>query len=260
MKQAREKIRVSRLRLLVSALILPLWLLPLPGMEVVDRVAAVVDTQVITLTDLLWAIRYRGLEIPDDPVARRDMLLESLTQLVEQKLIAREAAQTPGIQVTPQDIEARVTAYRSQFPSEEAFQQRLTQIEMTPSDLRELVARQLAVLQFVKVRFEPFIIVLPDQIEEYYSDELVPELRSGGQAPPPLEVVEEQIRQVLTLQRTNAEVENWVGNARRKADVEILLYRNPDWLPNLPAELASQLQITPVPETTAPSPPPTPHR
>lgn len=214
--------------------------------EIVDRVAAVVNEQVITLSDLLWAIRYRGVPIPDDPTARRDFLLDNLTELVEQKLIAREASQTPGIQVTAEDVDNRIAAYRAQFPDEKAFSEHLSRMEMTRSDLRELVSRQLAVLQFLKVRFEPFIIILPDQIQEYYEQELVPELRSGGQTPPPLEVVEEQIRQILTLERTNTELNRWVGNARRKADVEILLYRNPEWLPNIPSELADEVRIGPI--------------
>ncbi len=218
-----------------------------PAQQPVDQIAAVVDTHVITLSDLLWTIRYRGLEVPDEPDARRDFLLQVLGQLVEQEQIAREAAQTPGVHVTDEDVQARLAAYRSQFPSEEVYQARLRAIEMTEADLRQLVSRQLAVLQFVKVRFEPFIIVLPDQIQEYYDQELVPELERGGQQPPPLEVVEEQIRQVLTLERTNAEVDTWVRNAGRKADVEILLYRTPGWLPNVPNHFSNDLELRPVP-------------
>ncbi len=236
----------GNLRVIVFLLLFGSGSLGVPAQEPVDQVAAVVDNHVITLSDLLWTIRYRGLEIPEEPTDRRDFLLNVLGQLVEQELIAREAAQTPGVLVTDEDVQRRFEGFRSRFPSEEAFQDRLREMQMSQGDLRLLISRQLAVLQFVKVRFEPFIIVLPDQIQEYYDQELVPELRRGGQEPPPLEVVEEQIRQVLTLDRTNAEVDIWVRNASRKAEVEVLLYRTPEWLPNVPRQFADELEPAPV--------------
>ncbi len=241
-----EPIRIPTLRAALAWLLVLGALSSHPRSEVIDQVAAVVENQVITLSDLLWTLRYRRQEIPQDPVERRELLLQTLEQLVEQKLIAREAAQTPGILVTPQLVETRLAAYRDQFPSEEEFQAKLRSMQMSPNDLRELIRRQLAVLQFVKVRFEPFIIVLPDQITDYYLNELTPELVASQQTPPPIEVVEEQIRQILTLQRTNAEVDRWVRNSRSKVEIAILLYRSPDWLPNLPPQLQGELQLGPA--------------
>lgn len=53
-------------------------------------------------------------------------------------------------------------------------------MEMTESDLRDVIQRELAVWKFVQNRFEPFIILLPQQIQQYYDETLVPQLRETG--------------------------------------------------------------------------------
>ena len=216
----------------------PLW----AGQQITERIAAVVEGEVITLSDLHWLAGYRGLSPPEEGI-RQEFYLGLLSQLIDQKIIAREVQQTPSIRVDSELIDRQIEAYRSRFPSQEAFQAKLRDLEMSFLDLRELIRRQLAVLVFLKIRFEPFIIVLPNEIQAYYQEELVPRLARAGQAPE-LGLVEEQIREILSLQKTNQEMERWLHNARLKARVEVLLFRDPPQGPNLPPEL-----ITPDTET-----------
>lgn len=224
------------------------------GVEVVDRVAAVVDDEIITLSDIRWLLQYRRQPIPQDPTARRELYEKTLQQLVEQKLIAAEAAQTPGIRVTSEEVEARVEAYRGRFSTDQDFQTDLSKMEMGLDELRELFRRQLAVLKFVKLRFEPFIIVLPDQIKEYYDQVLVPQLAEADQTPPPLAQEEEAIRQILTVERTTREVDRWVRSARQKARVKLLL-PEPAHLPNIPPQFEDQIQLQPAFERPRPGDP-----
>ncbi len=214
--------------------------------KTVDQVAATVNGDVITLSDVQWLIQYRRIPLPGDEQARQRLYRQTLQQLIEQKLIASESVQTPGIQILDEEINRRIAAYRMQFPSEQAFQENLAAMEMSMDDLRELVRRQLAVLKFVKLRFEPFIIALPDEIREYYESQVLPEFEQGGGEAPPLSTLEEEIRQILTLQKTNDEVDNWVRGAIAKAKVEVLLLREPSTLPNVPPEFADQIQIAPL--------------
>jgi hypothetical protein len=186
------------------------------------------------------------LKVPEDAAGRDQLYRETLEQLIDQKLIASEALRTPGIKVTRAAVELQVSAYRKQFSSEEEFLQRLDEMEMARRDLEELIQRQLAVLSFVKVRFEPFIIVVPEQIQAYYEEELVRELEGTESTPPPLELVEEQIRQILTIEGTNREMDNWVQSARRKARIELLLFREPSQSPNVPKESLGDMQLQPV--------------
>ncbi len=212
-----------------------------------DQVAAVVETEVITLSELLWLVRYRNMELPEDEEGRKDFLLRLLDQLIDQKLAAGEVKETLVIRASDREVQAQLQAYRDRFSSNREFQERLKQMEMTLDDLTDLVRRQLAVLKFVKMRFEPFVVVLPDQIAHYYEDEFLTRLERQGLPVPSLPLVEEQIREILTLRRANLAMERWLRATRAKAQVEILLFREPSRAPNLPPGLRGSLSLQPVP-------------
>jgi hypothetical protein len=216
--------------------------------DIVDQIAAVVDEEVIAYSDLQWLIDFRGFDVPTDPKQRRDFYLSILDQVIDQKLIAMEAEQTPIITITNEDVEAQIAAYKKRFASEEEFQQKLTEMQMSPYEFRQLIRRQLAVNEFIEKRFKPFIIVLPSDIEQYYREQLLPQLKEQNQPIPPLDVVEESIRQILTEQRTNEELERWLRTARRRARVTNLLFRENTFAPNLPPDLTKGTRLQEVPD------------
>ncbi len=215
--------------------------------DVVDQIAAVVDEEVITFSDLQWLIDFRGFDVPDDPQQRRDFYLSILDQVIDQKLIAMEAEQTPIITITDQDVEAQIAAYKKRFASEEEFRKKLAEMQMSLYEFHQLIRRQLAVNEFIEKRFKPFIIVLPNDIEQYYREQFLPKLKELNQPIPALEVVEESIRQILTEQRTNEELERWLRTARRRARVTNLLFQENKFAPNLPPGLAKDTKLQKVP-------------
>ena len=215
--------------------------------EVVDQVAALVEGEVISLSEVRKLVQYKGWEVPEEPQKRRDLYLTVLDQIINQKLISRQAQQTPGIGISQEEVDIQLQAYQRRFSSQVQFQENLKSMEMTESDLREVIQRELAVWKFVQNRFEPFIILLPQQIQKYYDETLVPQLRETGAPLPALELVQEQIREILILERTNQEMDRWVRNTRRKAQVKVLLFREPPYSPNLPQELLKEWELQPVP-------------
>lgn len=219
--------------------------------EVVDQVAALVEGEVITLSEVQQLVQYKGWQISEEPDERRSLHLTVLDQIIDQKLISREAQQTPGIQISQDDVDQQLQAYRRRFSSQDQFQEKLESMEMTESTLRDLIRRELTVWRFVQTRFEPFIIVMPPQIQEYYDEILVPELAQTGAPLPALELVQQQIREILILERTNQEMDRWVKNMRDKAQVKVLLFRATPSSPNLPQELLEEWELQPV--TIAPT-------
>ncbi len=214
--------------------------------EVVDQVAALVEGEVITLSEVQQLVHYKGWQISEKPVERRNLYLTVLDQIIDQKLISREAQQTPGIQISQDDVDQQLQAYRRRFSSQDQFQEQLESMEMTESALRDLIRRELTVWRFVQTRFEPFTIVMPPQIQEYYDEILVPELAQTNAPLPALELVREQIREILILEKTNQEMDRWVKNMRDKAQVNILLFRATPSSPNLPQELLTEWELQPV--------------
>ena len=221
----------------------PLWA------ALADQVAAVVEGEVITFSDIHWLVRYKSFLPPKDAEEQREFYLAILSRVVDQEIISREAEQTPGIHVSAQGVDNQLQAYRQRFTSDELFQEKLESMEMSIADLKALIRRELMVWQFIQVRFEPFVIVLPKQIKRYYEGTLLPELKQGGAPVPALGLVEEQIRQILTLEKTNEQMDLWVSRARQRAKTQILLFRDSPNSPNLPPEFQKTVQLRSVYES-----------
>ncbi len=58
-----------------------------------------------------------------------------------------------------------------------------------------------------------------DEIQSYYDDFFVPELKARGESVPPVAEVREELRQVLRERRLNEEIERWTEELRQEADL-----------------------------------------
>jgi len=202
----------------------------------VDRVVAVVNQDVVTLSDLQWLVDFRGFQVPENSEEQLALFREVLAQLINQRLITSETSRTPFIRVTEKELESFFATYKTRFQTEDEYGEALEKMRMAETDLLRILEAQIAVNKFVQLRFEPFVIVLPNEIQEYYDGEYASDLAEENQVAPPLEVVEETIRQILTVRKTNAQLERWIQTARSSARIHILLSREPSDSPNIPSE------------------------
>ena len=108
------------------------------GGEVVDQVAALVEGEVITLSEVQQLVQYKGWQISEEPDERRNLYLTVLDQIINQKLISREAQHTPGIQISEDDVARQLQAYRRRFSSQDQFQEQLELMEMTEWELQPI--------------------------------------------------------------------------------------------------------------------------
>ena len=76
------------------------------------------------------------------------------------------------------------------------------------------------VLTYVDERLGSRVFVSAEDIQHYFEETLVPELRARREAIPELDSVREQIRSVLKEQRLNEEITLWTEELRREADIE----------------------------------------
>ena len=77
-------------------------------------------------------------------------------------------------------------------------------------------------MKFFDYRFRQFVVVDQREIEEYYRDEFLAELRRKGiKDRPPLPEVEEKIREILIEDKLNVLIEDWMKSLRDSAAIEI---------------------------------------
>ena len=223
--------RSAPLRLAVAATLLPsvfgsiLGAQANGGLELVDRVVAVVNEDPILLSDLEQAVGLglvRG-EPGESPGALKRRALDGL---VEQMLWQHEIARFGFEEAPLAEVDRQLEAARARFPDDAAWQAELSRLGLDEQRVRSLLAHQLSVLRFVEERLGPRVFVGVDEIRAHYDQVLVPELRSAGKPVPPIEEVREAIRALLKEERLNREIERWTADLRREADV--VDYLEPD--------------------------------
>lgn len=198
--------------------------------HLVDRIVAVVDQAPIFHSEIEQVVGLGLVERREgeslDALRRR-----VLSELIDQRLRAREVGRFGTRTVSIEEIESAVAELRAMHASEEAFEEHLRRSQTSLEELRQIVTRQLAVVDYVDRRLGPRVFISLEDIQTYYEEELVPALREQGTEPPPLSEVRETIREVLRERRLNEEIARWTSELRREADVQILLDDYPDELP-----------------------------
>jgi hypothetical protein len=192
--------------------------------EIIDRVAAVVEGQVITLSEVNQIVEVRLIARRDgesEPDYRRRVLDALVAHILRYRNVERFGAPD----VSANAIESRLREIVARFPSEEDFAATLVRIEMSLDEVRNLIKRQLQVAAHVDERLATSIFVSLAEIEEYYRNIWAPQRRSRGLPVPPLGEVREEIRTLIRASQLDDEIENWTAQLRSSANVDIYVYR-----------------------------------
>ncbi|HEV8657464.1 MAG TPA: hypothetical protein VGS96_02450 [Thermoanaerobaculia bacterium] len=203
--------------------LLLIFALPLPAVTV-DRVAAVIDRQVITVSEVSQMVEMRFFartagQSEDD--YRRGVLENLIAQALRYRDVERFGAQD-----IPKDtIEARLQDIRKRFASEVEFNTALTHVELTLDEFRALVKRQLQVEAYIQERFAPLVFIPNEDIEAYYRGTWSQQRRARGLAIPPLSEVREEIRALLRADRLQKEIEQWTSQLRLRANVDVYAWK-----------------------------------
>jgi hypothetical protein len=194
------------------------------GQVIVDQIVTLVNDEPITRTDLLWNVALDpGSPSPAGPVSS-DILRRMLDTLIDQRLIAQEAARLPGAEVSAEDIDKhRLVLIESFRGGEATFRQRVEAVGLTPERIDALIKERIEIERFVEFRFRSFVFVSETEIKRYYDETHVPELRKRGQVPPSLEEVRNFIMDILRAEKINQELDRFITSARQRADIVTLV-------------------------------------
>ena len=204
--------------------LLALLFLALPAAAVtVDRIAAVIDQQVLTVSEVsqMVDIRFfpRTSESEDDH--RRDVLDALIAQALRFRDVERFGAQD----IARDAIEARIVEIRGRFANETEFLAALARAELSLEEVQALVKRQLQVEAYIQERFAPLVFVAAEEIEAYYRGPWATQRRERGLAVPPLEQVREEVRLAVRASRVQQEIERWTAQLRERANVDVYAWR-----------------------------------
>jgi peptidyl-prolyl cis-trans isomerase SurA len=180
--------------------------------ELVDRIVAIIDREVVTLSEAEQASQIATARAGEAPP-----LASIVERLIEARLVEREVERFTDVEVPPERIDAAFREVRAGFPSETSFQAMLERSGLSEAELRGSLRRQLRTAQYLEQRFRPLTFVSEDQIEAYYRDELPPSM--AGAPVPDLAEVSDAIRRILEERAFNHRVEEWIALLKDRARI-----------------------------------------
>ena len=201
-------------RLSATALLVVVGLAAAPRAEIIDRILAVVEGQLITLSDVR-AVTRLGLE----PGVRDggDGIRQALDALIDRQLVLVEVERYAPPEPAPASVESRFKALHGKFPDLLAFVTTLHQVGITEEHLRRYVRDALRIEAYLQQRFAATIQPADDEIAEYYRLHAEDYTRNGTLAP--YAEVRAAVRARLIDERRDVLVREWLAGLRRRADI-----------------------------------------
>jgi len=188
------------------------------GGEIVDRMLATVNGELITESEVSWELALDPeLEPLDLSLEKKRLMLE---RVIDQRMLAQEAAKIP--QNAPGDEEIRDYITKelvARFGSQEALLARMRRVGLDQTMLREIVSRRLVLLGYINFRFRSFVFVQPDEVERYYREVAVPRMRNRGGYVRTLDEMRAEIETLLGDERINSELDRFFDEARAQAQI-----------------------------------------
>lgn len=204
-------------------------LVPIAGFaqpQVVDRMVAVVNKRVILQSELEQAARVEFL-LQGKPIASLSQADTAavLEQLIDRSLLDQQIVNPAMLDPSPEEIAAKVREVRQNFPGQddERWKNTLVAYGLTAQDLEEQLSSQARILRFVDLRFHALVRVEKDDIETYYQEKFLPEVRKRNAAAPALADVSDKIEQILVEQRIDTLLSDWLKTLRAQAHIETML-------------------------------------
>jgi peptidyl-prolyl cis-trans isomerase SurA len=194
------------------------------GATIVDRIAATVDREVITVSevDQVVTLKIFARNSGEDEDAYRRRILDAM---IAQSLRFRDVERFGAEDISKDVIESRLMQVRKRFASDAEFDAALLKTELTLDEVRTIIKRQLQVEAYIEERFSPLIFVSLDEIERYYNEQWSRQRRERGLNVPPLTEAQEEIRTLVRAARLGAEIDRWTTQLRDRANVDIYAWR-----------------------------------
>jgi hypothetical protein len=197
------------------ALVAAVLLLPAVGRaEVIDRILAVVNHELIALSDVATALRL-GLIAPSP--ADPDPVRSALDALVTRQLELGEANRYQPPEPPPAQIQARLDALRSRFRTPAEFEQALVQSGLSEDLLRFRLRDDLRIEAYLNQRFGAARQPSDQELVEYYRAHAGEFSTAAGVKP--FADVRDAIRSRVTDIQRSTLVTDWLEGLRRRTEI-----------------------------------------
>lgn len=182
--------------------------------ELVDRIVATVNTEVITASELNCAValNQRLGNADKDRIALEATTLDGL---INRRLLVQEAHRLKFVEVTEQELSAEVEHVAKRFSSDKEFGDFLAALDMTRQDLARMLGEQLLVERFVEKKVGLFVRVTREEAESYFNEHAA-EFKDKR-----FQDVQKMISALLTEKKMGLQLAQYLAELRGRANIRI---------------------------------------
>jgi hypothetical protein len=186
--------------------------------EVLDQIAARVESDIILMSEVRTLSRYQLLV---DGKAESDAAI--LDRLIDQWIVRSEADTARFPHPAEVEIAHGVEHLQTSFASPEEYEARKKQSGLSDKEIQKIVGQQLYLTNYLDSRFRPAVQVSPKQVEDFYQEAVVPRAKARKQLPPALDASREYIQEALVQRGINEQADIWLKESRSRLHVERFL-------------------------------------
>jgi hypothetical protein len=180
----------------------------------VDRIAAAVNNEVITASELAFAValntRFGGAGAD-----RKTLESETLDGLINRRLLVQEARRLKYVEVSDQELAAEIEKLGRRFGSDKAYHDFLDKLDMDPWEVSRMLGERILVERFIEKKVGLFVRVGRDEAQSWF------EAHAADYRGRRFPEVQKNIVALLTEQKIGRELDRYVAELRGKANIRV---------------------------------------
>lgn len=185
--------------------------------QTVDGVAARIEDDILTESEVRELGAFQ--QLVDGSEKPRT---ERISELADQWIVRGEIENAKYSPPSAADADRAYAQLAAQFSSPEDFTKRCAAAGLTEAAVRRMLTQQLYLSRFLDFRFRPAAQIDAKQIETYYENEFVPQLKARNQTVPPLDDVDDTIREVLIQRAISERATQWLDDTRSRLKIDVV--------------------------------------
>ena len=188
------------------------------GSQMVDRIVAVVNEEVITLTDVRIAEAF-GLYAEEMGEEAEDPRLLILQKLIDQKVVIQLSGEE--VLIDAKRLDEQLMQVTQKLGVDEV-ERMLTRFGLDWENLKDFLHEKMAYQTIISERFSKVNPVSLREIEEYYQRSYVPAQKEKGVEPKPMMEILDEIESGIKQEKIKTQIRDWIMNLREKSDIQIV--------------------------------------
>jgi peptidyl-prolyl cis-trans isomerase SurA len=181
--------------------------------ELIDRVVASVNNDVITLSELRQAVAFNAAL--GGKGNGRQLERETRDGLINGRLLLQEAYRLKFAEASEQDIAAEVGRLRQRLGSDDAYREFLDRTGLTEERLMRMLGDRLLIERFVEKKIGLFARVSRDEAQSYFQDH-PNEFKDKRFAQ-----VQKSITEHLSQQKVSQQLDQYIAELRDRAVIRL---------------------------------------